>query len=292
VKGSGSGEDAPCVVELAIRTIVVNAEPKAKVYNGFVKFHGKAWPGFIAICTVALTTRLLFLDVNPDKHWAYSMFYYGDSIHYHRFASAILRGESYDNGIPYHPPLFAWALAGLYRIHGIPTSDGYVFKIWLALLNSMTVACCWLWYRRFLPRGWSLAGAGLLAFSFGWLVLSATLNNEVVYALFLVATTALVSMDRQFLSWKTAVLLGLAMGLGSLTRAEHLLLWPVLLWLARDRQKAMPSHAVRWCASVIISLLVILPWSVRNYRNLSAFNAASPALEPLPVVATVSRTGP
>ena len=60
---------------------------------------------------LAALVRILFLRATIDKDLPFSIFYYGDSRVYREFALAILRGDLYDNGIPFHPPLFAWVLS-------------------------------------------------------------------------------------------------------------------------------------------------------------------------------------
>ena len=249
----------------------------------------------IAVFAVALHLRLLFLVSNIDKDWPYSIFYYGDSGHYHEYAVSLLRAEHYDNGIPYHPPLYAWVLAALYKIKGIPTQSGYFFKICMAVLNSITIAIAWLWFRKILPPGWNTAATGILIFSFGWLVFSLTFNNEVLYALFLTATVAIVSSMSRQSSWRNVLLLGVMMGLGSLTRAEHLSLWLfmlIYLWWQRNPNLGRTYYFTHWGTAIGVSLLIVLPWSIRNYKILSQFNDRNPDMEPLPVVTTVSAYGP
>ena len=97
------------------------------------------------------------------------------------------------------------------------------------------------------------------------------------------------------LSWRAAVLLGGVMGLGALTRAEHLHLWPFLLvyaWLHRERQAPVARAVVRWAGAVGVSLVVLAPWTLHNARVLQEINARTPGLEPLPVLAPVTVYGP
>ncbi|HEV2845411.1 MAG TPA: hypothetical protein VG477_11240, partial [Thermoanaerobaculia bacterium] len=55
--------------------------------------------------------RLAFLRSNRDWSWPYTIFYEGDSEVFFDYARALLNGRLYDNGIPFHPPGFAWVLA-------------------------------------------------------------------------------------------------------------------------------------------------------------------------------------
>lgn len=250
--------------------------------------------GAAATFCLALLLRWLYLQASPDRHWPFSIFFYGDARFFHAYALDQARGLPERAALPYHPPLFPWALGLLYRVLGEPQGSAYPYKLALALLNSATVALTWVWWRRLLGTGWSLVGALLFASSFGWLVLSTTYSNEVLYALFLSATCALVLRHREGPGWGAAVLLGAVMGLGSLTRAEHLYLWPFLLayaWLYRGTTP-LPALALRWGAAVAVCALVLAPQAVHNARVLRDINARTPGLEPLPELAPVTVYGP
>src|SRR5512145_852481 len=72
----------------------------------------------ISLFALAAAVRLLFLRGTTDRGFPFSIFYYGDSRLYREFALAILRGESFDQGIPFHPPLLAYLLAGVISATG------------------------------------------------------------------------------------------------------------------------------------------------------------------------------
>jgi hypothetical protein len=251
--------------------------------------------GVVGTFLLSLLLRLLFLHASVDRHWPFSIFFYGDGRFFHTYALEWARGRPAQAALPYHPPLFPWCLGLLYRLLGEPRGSAYPYKLSLALLNSATVAFTWWWWRRVLGPGWSLLGAALFSASFGWLILSTTYSNEVLYVLFLSATCWLVLQHRGGLTWGAALLLGGVMGLGALTRAEHLYLWPFLLadaWLHRERQAPLRAQAARWAAAVLASALVLAPWALHNARALGEINARAPQLEPLPELAPVTVYGP
>jgi hypothetical protein len=244
---------------------------------------------------LSLLLRLLYLLGSPDRTWPFSIFFYGDARFFHTYALDWVRDRQGPAALPYHPPLFPGLLGLLYQLLGEPRGSAFPYKLSLAVMNSATVALCWWWWRRVLGTAWSLLAAGLFATSFGWLVLSTTYSNEVLYALFLSATCGLVLQSRAGLAWRAAVLLGIAMGLGSLTRAEHLYLWPFLLaYVAfdRDRQVPLKPQLARWAVAIAVSLAVLAPWSLRNARVLQELNARNPELEPLPELTLVTVYGP
>jgi hypothetical protein len=244
---------------------------------------------------LSLLLRVLYLLGSPDRTWPFSIFFYGDTRFFHTYALDWVRDRPAQATLPYHPPLFPTFLGWLYQLLGEPQGNAFPYKLSLAVLNSATVALTWAWWRRVLGTAWSLLAAGLFAASFGWLILSTTYSNEVLYALFLSATCALVLQSRGRLAWWASVLLGAVMGLGSLTRAEHLYLWPFLLAYAvfdRDRQTPLKPQFVRWAVAVAVSLAVLAPWSVRNARVLRELNERNPGLEPLPELTLVTVYGP
>lgn len=239
--------------------------------------------------------RLLYLQGAPDRTWPFSIFFYGDSRFFHTYALDWVRDRQAQAALPYHPPLFPAFLGLLYQLLGEPSGSAFPYKLSLGVLHSATVAFSWWWWRRVLGTAWSFFAAGLFAASFGWLVLSTTYSNEVLYALFLSATCWLVLQSRSGLSRRAAALLGVVMGLGSLTRAEHLYLWPFLLAYVlfdRDRQLPLKPQILRWAVAVAVSLAVLAPWSVRNARVLQELNARNPELEPLPELTLVTIYGP
>jgi hypothetical protein len=244
---------------------------------------------------LSLLLRLLYLQGSPDRDWPFSIFFYGDTRFFHSSALDWVRHRPAQATLPYHPPLFSWFLGLLYQVLGEPHGSALPYKLSLAVVNSATVAFTAWWWRRVLGTAWSLLAAGLFSASFGWLILSTTYSNEVLYALFLSATCWLVLQSRGGLAWWAAVLLGAVMGLGSLTRAEHLYLWPFLLaYVAfdRDRQVALKPQLIRWAVAMAVCLAVLAPWSLRNARVLQELNARSPGLEPLPELTLVTVYGP
>ncbi len=249
--------------------------------------------GLLGTFLLSVLLRLCFLLASMDRHWPFSIFFYGDSRFFHTYALDWARGRPAQADLPYHPPLFPWFLGLLYQALGEPRGSAFHYKLSLAMLNAATVAFTWVWWRRVLGTGWSFVAALLFSASFGWLVLSTAYSNEVLYVLFLSATCALVLQHRAALPWRAAVLLGLTMGLGSLTRAEHLYLWPFLLafaWL--HRQPPLRPWLARWTVAVLVSLAVLVPWAVHNARVLRDINARTPTLEPLPELAPVTIYGP
>ncbi|RKH04709.1 hypothetical protein D7V97_24995 [Corallococcus sp. CA053C] len=270
-----------------------------------VRRHPVAW-SLAATFAASLLLRGLYLAGAPDRDWPFSIFFAGDARFFHTAALELARGQEGAATLPYHPPLFPALLGALYRVLGEPRGSALPYKWVLAGLGSATVALCHLWWRKLLGWTWSFVAAGLYAASFGWLVLSTTYSNETLSALWLCFTCALV-LRGNTLSWPAAVGLGVVMGLGTLTRAEHLGLWPFLLfyaWRARARvDSSKPATkpatkpevgpwALRWAVAVGVSLLILVPGALRNLGTMRELNARAPLLEPLPEWVPVTVYGP
>jgi len=293
-----------------------------------------------ALFVLAALVRVLFLLGTVDRDLPFSILYYGDSRVYREFALALLRGESYDQGIPFHPPLFAVVLAAIIRVVG---ENPRAMRALLAALSSAAVPLTYLLGRRLWDRRVALTGALLSTLSFGLCVAAVSPNAEAVYIPLLVGQALLAvflgdslagggerqggwlqgrghpsadirgregrqgggvrdeegtAREKQFGDARRvrlfSVASGLLLGLGSLTRAEHLLLallLPAALVLGRPR---LGLRRLATVTAVILgtAAIVVLPWTVHNYLALSAFNRANPDLaEPLPVVVLVSSYG-
>jgi len=249
----------------------------------------------LLIFIFSLGERLFFLQGNIDKDFPYSIFYYGDSMKYDAYAVAILKGKLYDNGFPYHPPFFAWLLALIYKIIGIPTGSGYPYKIIFSCINSAACILVYILVKEFFNRSLAIIISLAFSLSFGMLVLSATANNENIYLIILIITLILALKNRELNSYKYAVLLGILFGIGSLTRAEHLVLLPFFIlyfYLNKnlDIWKAMKYYIIL----VLSTFLVIMPWFIRNYIILTRYNRSISfmRLEPLNPFVLITNYGP
>ena len=252
-----------------------------------------------ALFLTAALVRVMFLAGTVDRDLPFSIFYYGDSRIYREFALALIRGEVFDQGIPLHPPAFAYVLSW---IIGWVGERPAIVRGLLAIGSATVVPMTYLLGRALWGRAVGVAAALLTTFSFGLCVVSVSANAETIYIPLLVAQALLLVLLGDALATdrgRTATILmtgsGVVLGLGALTRAEHFgfaLVLPVALALGWP---AIPWRRVAGCAGAIaaIGVLLTVPWTIHNHRALSRFNAANPGLaEPLPTWVGVSGTGP
>ena len=252
-----------------------------------------------ALFLTAAAVRLLFLSGTVDRELPFSVFYYGDSRIYREFAFALMRGTLFDQGIPVHPPAFAYVLSWIIRWTGErPT----VVRAVLAIGGATVAPLTYLLGRAIWNRAVGAVAALLATFSFGLCVLSASPNVEAIYVPVLVAQALLLvglgdaaSTGRAKRAATLAVLGGIVLGLGSLTRAEHLAYVAVLPVSIAFGWPSLPRRSVALYAAAMggVAMLAIAPWTIHNHRALARFNAEHPTLaEPLPTWVGVIATGP
>lgn len=258
-------------------------------------------PVCAGLFVLAATTRLLFLSGTVDRALPFSIFYYGDSRLYREFALAILRGAPFDGGIPFHPPAFAYVLAVV--IAGVGERP-FALRLVLALLGASVVPFVYLLGRALWGRAVGVTASLLASFSFGLLVAAVSANTETIYIPLLTLQLLLVVrlgdslVDAGRVTRRVAFVAaanGGVLGVASLTRAEHLalaVLLGVALLLGWGWSAGRARIAGVWGIALAVAALVLAPWTIHNYRELSRFNEAHAGLEPLPTFVLVSSYGP
>jgi 4-amino-4-deoxy-L-arabinose transferase-like glycosyltransferase len=253
----------------------------------------------VALFLLAAIVRVLFLAGTVDRDLPFSIFYYGDSRIYREFALALIRGDVFDQGMPFHPPAFAYLLSWTIGWVG---ERPFAMRSILAIAAASVVPLTYLLGRTLWSRPVGVVAALLATFSFGLCVAAVAVNTETLYIPLLVAQGLLLVLlgdalaaDRK----RTAVILGVGsgilLGLGSLTRAEHLGLVVILPLALAIGWPTIPRRRVGVAAAGLlgVGLLVISPWTIHNHLALSRVNTATPApAEPLPTWAAVSGSGP
>ena len=252
-----------------------------------------------ALFVAAALVRVLFLAGTVDRDLPFSIFYYGDSRIYREFALALIRGDVFDQGIPLHPPAFAYVLSWIIEWVGERPAT---IRGLLAVGSATVVPMTYLLGRALFGRAVGVVGALFATFSFGLCVVAVSANAETIYIPLLVAQALLLvllgdalAQDRARAATILGAASGIVLGLGALTRAEHFgfaFVLPVALVLGWP---AVPWRRVAAYVGAIagIGVLLTVPWMIRNHRTLTQFNAAHPELvEPLRTWVGVSATGP
>jgi len=263
----------------------------------------------LALGLLAALLRILFVFSGTDRSWPYTVFYEGDSEAFFRFARALLAGELYDGGIPFHPPGFAFFLAGVHWLAGAGSANAAVPHLAIKLILAVvvgggSVALLYLAVAAALGRTTAIVAALLAAFHFGLYVLAVAPVGDGLFQLLLLAAIALVVRRPMALrSTVRVVLLGLVWGAMALTRAEGILLGGMVVGFGAffAWKNAASANGVsrwkglrRWAAVALIAAAVVLPWTMRNAIRLGEAERrlAGGLAEPLPRFVPVTMYGP
>ncbi len=174
---------------------------------------------------------------------------------------------NFDHAMLRAGPGYEFFLAVIYKVFGHNYAAVWIIQ---AFLHGLTV---WLIYKtaRLLWSDESGVNIGLIAaavigFHPDLIEISAMLMTETLYlclvALFMYGFAQL----QQKISWQGAVLLGLGLGLGLLTRPPLILFVPIILvfFIVKKSWK----ESILFLAAIMV---VLTPWTVRNYQVFNSF---------------------
>ena len=227
----------------------------------------------LVIFVVALTLRSLWVAYAPaepfdGRRLDDTQFYYGSAV-------TLARGQGYVSpwtgvATAQWPPGFSLLLAGLFKVFGVHVSVAWGTTI---VLSALT--CAALYVAGNLIGGKKLGiGAGLLlAFFPGHIFFSSLVLSETLFTFLVVVIMALVLLAarKSDAGPVRIILIGVMVGAAALVRGQGLFLIVVagLFWWLYTRDW---ERALQWATAVgLIAVLVIIPWSVRNYFAMKNF---------------------
>lgn len=171
----------------------------------------------------------------------------------------------------YVMPLYPLTLATLQQLFGDPTLPGQLLG---AILGAMLVYVLGSIGLVLGGRYPAYVTAGLAAVHPHLIYLSWTLTPQMGFALCLALAVLLSLRLRLHLDWRKAVLLGAVSGIGWLLRTEGLAVLMALSFSLLFPGKGWAKYLQRiWgtLIAVIVCLLFILPWGIRNQNELGSF---------------------
>lgn len=186
----------------------------------------------------------------------------GDAADYDNIAHNINSGQGFVstrmNLYSYRPPLYPVFLALLYSL----SSPDYLTVILVqSILSSLT---CWLVYliaKSIFKRTAALSAAAITALYPGLIYYSTQLLSESLFIVLLYSAVALFYRSRNRMGkW---ILIGTLLGLASLCRPIAL---PLTLLLLPFFAINLAHGVRRWLVVFLFTILIILPWTWRNYR--------------------------
>jgi Dolichyl-phosphate-mannose-protein mannosyltransferase len=234
-----------------------------------------AWT-LAVIALIALGIRIAFVvAVAPDVPRL------GDANAYHLLAEHLARGRGYirpfddlllhlQRPTAEYPPLFPALLSLPARLgaHSVEQQ-----RIFVACIGAGTVALVGVLGRRVASPAVGLTAAALAAVYPMLFLSEATLMAESLYVA--LVAIILIGAYRAYDDPRPArfVVLGVAVGLATLTRAEGLLLGIVVTiplgWLMRDLTAR--ERTARVAIAIGVAVAVVAPWTVRNAVRLHSF---------------------
>lgn len=186
---------------------------------------------------------------------------------YDTYAVNVMEGRGYTRfedrtGDSDLPPLYPFFLVGVYSVLG---RDATAVALVQIALDVITVLLMFWIGRRVAGTAAGLLTAALYSFYPYLLFQNLTLNDTGIFILLLAAGIAAAYRARDTLDWRWAVGLGIAFGLGALTKTLIVLILPLLaLWW---------WHGVGWrnavrliVAAGLALVIVVAPWVIRNSR--------------------------
>jgi 4-amino-4-deoxy-L-arabinose transferase-like glycosyltransferase len=220
----------------------------------------------IAIVIAGLAARLVYV-LALSRHLRGT----GDSEYFHALGNLIADGRGFVEPIQFlpgqatatalHPPLFPLVLAAASKL-GV---NGYLgHRLVVCLVGAATIAAVGYLGRRVAGERVGLVAAGVAAAYPVLIAADGAVMSETLYGFTTVLALIAAYRLRERPSAGRAAELGLAVAVAALTRAEALLLLPLLavpaLWRA-PRPRAAPAAAA--CAACA---LLLAPWLARDWH--------------------------
>jgi len=230
----------------------------------------------LLLVALALGVRLAYLDATPVYELRH------DAIDYDAHAQSIALGEGYSerlaHGRPtaFRPPGYPYFLAGVYKLAGVGADEERrvrAARVAQVFVGTAVVALLGLLALQLWGPGTALVATALGAVYVPLVTVGGTVMSEPLFAAAMLgALNAAVAHRHSAHRYRWALLAGLLGGLAILSRANAVvLLLPLALavWTVGPRlsRRALGPPA----ALVAVALLVMVPWTLRNARELHAF---------------------
>jgi 4-amino-4-deoxy-L-arabinose transferase-like glycosyltransferase len=225
--------------------------------------------GIAAIVGAALLIRLAYIPL-ALRHDPYLVrdTLFGDAAGYDALAKNLCQGEglALRDGEPtsLRPPVYPALLAFAYCVAGHSLT---LVRVAQALLGAGAVALTYAIGREFFGSRTALLAALVMALNPIAIYFGAWIISETVFLFALLLTFWVAIEASEQPSLPRLATLGLLQGTMALIRPQAVLLWPLVpLWAVRIKGRQSWARAARQMFLVLlVTLLTVLPWTVRNY---------------------------
>ncbi len=233
-------------------------------------FHKRAIFYILLLCF--LVRIVLVLSVDPSGNDTV------DGFDYHNSAISIINGLGYPahGSLPFvRPPLYPFLLSAVYFF--VPHETYLTARLVNAVLDT---AACFVFFHLILliwnNRRTAILASLIYIFNPLYLFFSARVRVEALFIL-LVATGVyflIKEYKKNFPAWTSIFLVGGIFGLSILCRSNAtMILLLIPLWLIYTNQKKLKKGVLLGFVFALGCVLVIAPWSIRNYYKYGEFIA-------------------
>jgi 4-amino-4-deoxy-L-arabinose transferase-like glycosyltransferase len=197
-----------------------------------------------------------------------------DAFRYHWFAENLAAGHGFIhlNSEPtaFWPPGYPLLLAALYKLFGVNALWGQLMNVALAV---GVVGLTYVLARYTLTESAGLVAAGIVALFPSLVLFTAVTVSETTFTFLalLALSILMLEQNRKRPHPLLLVLAGLITGYTALTRGQAVFL-PVVavpFWYLASRN--LRTTAFRFAVVTVITLLTVVPWTVRNALQMNAF---------------------
>jgi 4-amino-4-deoxy-L-arabinose transferase-like glycosyltransferase len=238
-----------------------------------------SWVSIAALLLVAgaLALRIGYVDATPN----YALRH--DAVDYDTHARSIAEGQGYSktlaHGRPtaFRPPGYPYFLGGVYKVFGVERAPAakrlHVARIAQAFVGTAIVALVGVLGAQLWGWGVGLVALALSAIYVPLITVGGAVMSEPLFDAFMLGALVLAVYHRRSPHrYRWALAAGLVAGLAILTRANAFVLLIPLAWAVWDarpwRSRAALGPPV---ALVLVAMLTLVPWTIRNARELHAF---------------------
>lgn len=195
-----------------------------------------------------------------------------DAAEYDAYAWNMARGRGYrgpspdvnnvDHATAYRPPGVSAVWAGIYAVAGHRYS---AIRILHCVLVATTVFFVFEIGRSCFSERVGLAGSIIWSVFPTSLLYTPQLMSEALGVFWLLAVVAGCLVFAEHSSIRHALIAGISLGISVLTRPNTVVLVPLIIFWILAQFRKEPFKLLRGMAIPIASLLVVLPWTIRNY---------------------------
>ena len=242
------------------------------------------WAVCLVLVAASLILRLAYVDATPGAPLRH------DAVDYDVHARSIAVGEGFSeeraHGRPtaFRPPGYPYFLAGVYRLAGVERADlerrVRAARVANAVLGAVAVGLLGLVAAQLWGPLVAVIAAALGAVYVPFITVGGAVMSEALFAVVMLAALAAALQHRRSPHrYRYAVAAGLLAGLAILTRANALILLIPLafaVWDGRPRRSGAALGPP--LALVLVALLTVAPWTVRNAVELDGFVPVSTQL--------------